>query len=100
MNEITIATLKSSPPEMVEAERSKNENVETPFSDYVRRSLEDVNKKMLDADRAIQQFTLGKNKDIHGTMIAMEKASISFELVMQIRNKLISAYDEIKRMNI
>ena len=101
MNEITITTLQPPPVSITETERSKHADVrQTPFSDYVKRSLEEVNKKMLDADRAIENFTLGKNKDIHGTMIAMEKASISFELVMQIRNKLISAYDEIKRTNI
>jgi flagellar hook-basal body complex protein FliE len=54
----------------------------------------------LDADQAVRDLATGKNQDIHNTMIAMKKAEISFELVMQIRNKLMSAYDEIRRMSI
>jgi flagellar hook-basal body complex protein FliE len=55
---------------------------------------------MVNADQAIDDLATGRNQDIHNTMISMQKAEISFELVMQIRNKLISAYDEIRRMSI
>ena len=40
------------------------------------------------------------NKDIHGTMIALEKADISMRLMLQIRNKLVSAYEEVMRMQV
>jgi len=55
---------------------------------------------MLNTDQAINDLATGKNQDIHNTMISMQKAEVSFELVLQIRNKLISAYDEIRRMSI
>ena len=48
----------------------------------------------------LNDLATGKQPDIHRTMIAMEKASISFEMLMQIRNKVISAYDKIMRMPI
>jgi flagellar hook-basal body complex protein FliE len=100
MNELTITNLQPHFP-TGEAERGKIANAGSkPFSEYIRRSLEEVNGKMLAADKAIEDFAIGKNQDIHGTMIAMQKAEISFELVMQIRNKLVSAYDEIRRMSI
>ena len=51
-------------------------------------------------NRQIEALSKGEQKDIHQTMIAMEKASLSFELMMQIRNKAIAAYDEIRRMPI
>jgi flagellar hook-basal body complex protein FliE len=73
---------------------------QSPFSDYVKQSLSEVNGQMLNADQAINDLATGKNQDIHNTMISMQKAEISFELVMQIRNKLIAAYDEIRRMSI
>ena len=41
-----------------------------------------------------------ENKDIHGTMIALEKADISMRLMLQIRNKLVSAYEEVMRMQV
>jgi flagellar hook-basal body complex protein FliE len=101
MNDLTITHLQPPPLSTVKPERDPTaETQQTPFSDYVKRSLEEVNRKMLEADKAIEDFTLGKKQDIHGTMIAMQKAEISFELVMQIRNKLVSAYDEIRRMSI
>jgi len=41
-----------------------------------------------------------ENKDIHTTMIAVEKADMTFQLMMQIRNKITSAYEEIMRMQV
>ena len=81
-------------------EKLPTETSSTPFSDFVKRSLADVNRQALGADQAINDLATGKNQDIHNTMIAMKKAEISFELMMQIRNKLMSAYDEIRRMSI
>jgi flagellar hook-basal body complex protein FliE len=47
----------------------------------------------------LKALTTGTNTDIHGTMIALEKASISFQLISQVRNKIIDAYKEIQRMS-
>ena len=47
-----------------------------------------------------QQQLTAENKDIHGTMIALEKADISMRLMLQIRNKLVSAYEEVMRMQV
>jgi flagellar hook-basal body complex protein FliE len=41
-----------------------------------------------------------ENQDIHNTMIAIEKADLSFQMMMQIRNKIINAYEEIMRMQV
>ncbi|MGD8703435.1 MAG: flagellar hook-basal body complex protein FliE [Desulfosarcina sp.] len=100
MNDLTIPKLQSILPEMEVGNKQSNEKSPTPFSDFVKRSLADVNRRALDADQAVRDLATGKNQDIHNTMIAMKKAEISFELVMQIRNKLMSAYDEIRRMSI
>jgi len=63
-------------------------------------SIDQVNRLQVAADSNINDLAMGKQTDIHRTMVAMEKASISFELLMQIRNKVISAYDRIMRMPI
>ena len=70
------------------------------FGRMLTDSLNQVNRLQVEADSSINDFATGKQTDIHRTMIAMEKASISFELLMQIRNKVISAYDRIMRMPI
>jgi flagellar hook-basal body complex protein FliE len=42
----------------------------------------------------------GESKDLHSTVIAMQKADLSFQMMMQVRNKLMQAYQEIIRMQI
>ena len=100
MNDLTIPKLQSILPEIEVGKKQPTEISPTSFSDFVKRSLADVNRQALDADQAVSDLATGKNQDIHNTMIAMKKAEISFELMMQIRNKLMSAYDEIRRMSI
>ena len=72
----------------------------SPFGKMLTDSIKQVNRLQLEADSSINDLSTGKQPDIHRTMIAMEKASISFEMLMQIRNKVISAYDKIMRMPI
>ncbi|BBO88302.1 flagellar hook-basal body complex protein FliE [Desulfosarcina ovata] len=100
MNDLTITNLQSLLPQLETSASQSKATSSAPFSSYVKQMLKETNQKMLDSDQAIEDLTTGKNTDIHNTMIAMQKAEISFELVMQIRNKLIDAYDEIKRMSI
>jgi flagellar hook-basal body complex protein FliE len=70
------------------------------FGKALQASLEQVNRLQLAADANINDLATGKQTDIHQTMIAVEKASVSFELLMQIRNKVISAYDKIMRTQV
>lgn len=57
----------------------------------------EVNRLQLQADQKVEEFATSPNKDIHGTMIALQKADISLRLFMQIRSKLTAAYQEIMR---
>ena len=70
------------------------------FSNMLARSLDDVNQLKLKADEAVDNLVAGKHKDIHATMIALEKADIAFQLLMQIRNKIISAYETVMRTQV
>lgn len=100
MNDLTLSRLQPILPQMNPAKSEPSPSSSPSFGDVVKSSLMDVNRQMLEADQAIDDLATGKNQDIHQTMISMQKAEISFELVMQIRNKLIAAYDEIRRMSI
>jgi flagellar hook-basal body complex protein FliE len=80
---------------------AKSEGVSDPkgsFGSVLNRSIETVNRIQQEADSRAAQLAAGESKDIHSTMIAMQKAEISMSLMMEVRNKLITAYDEIKRM--
>jgi len=81
---------------------SKKNNVEKTdvFSDLLKKSISEVNQLQKDADFASQELIAGNGKDIHQTMIALEKADVSFQLMMKVRNKIIAAYDEIRRMQV
>lgn len=52
------------------------------------------------SDGAIQQLATGDSKGLHEVMIAMEKSSISFQFLTQVRNKAIEAYSEMMRMQV
>jgi flagellar hook-basal body complex protein FliE len=69
------------------------------FKKILSNSIQEVNKLKTQANEAVQGMVLGKT-DIHTAMIAMEKSGISFLLMMAVRNKMISAYEEVMRMQI
>jgi len=68
------------------------------FSQIFSKSIEEVNKLQKQADKAIEKLATGEAKDIAQAMIAMEKANLSFQLMTQMRNKIVEAYEEIMRM--
>lgn len=73
-------------------------NEQQSFGQWLNKSIENVNKLQQEGDASAAKLLTGQNTDIHGTMIAMQKATISMNLMLEVRNKIISAYDEIKRM--
>ena len=70
----------------------------TSFGDMLAQSLQEVNRLHAAADEAVENLAAGKQKNIHETMIALEKADVAFQLLMQVRNKIVSAYETIMRM--
>ena len=69
------------------------------FSELLGRSIDDVNRLQTDAVRKAEAFERGApNVDIASVMVAMQKASLSFQAVTQVRNRLVSAYQDIMNM--
>jgi flagellar hook-basal body complex protein FliE len=66
------------------------------FSELVSK----VNDIQVQSDKSIQGLASGENKNLHEVMIAVEKASISFQFMSQVRNKAIEAYQEVMRMQV
>ncbi len=62
--------------------------------------MDRVSRLQVTADQAVDNLTSGRQSDLHSTMIAVEKAGIAMELAMQIRNKLLNAYETIMRQQI
>lgn len=70
------------------------------FAESLKNSINQVNDQVLNADQKMSALASGKSDDIHGTIIALEKADISIKLLSAIRNKVIAAYQEVSRMQI
>ena len=70
------------------------------FSDVLKESIQKVGEVEKTADQEVEKLAKMETKDIHNTMIALEKADITFQTMMQIRNKIINAYEEIMRMQV
>lgn len=67
------------------------------FEQAIKDAIKDVSAVQDDAEKAIENFSTGEVKDIHTVVLAMEKADMSFQTLMSVRNKLLSAYEEIMR---
>lgn len=70
------------------------------FADFLKNNLNKVNDLQREADSLTKKMIVGDNVDLHQVMIATEKAEIAMQLTLQIRNKLIEAYQELSRMQI
>jgi flagellar hook-basal body complex protein FliE len=70
------------------------------FSDMLRHSVDKVNTDQAQADTAIKDLVAGRTKNIHETMLTIERADASLKLMMQVRNKILDAYREVMRMQV
>jgi flagellar hook-basal body complex protein FliE len=72
----------------------------TSFSDLLTTSVGTVEQATRNATDAAQQFLSGSNEDLHTVAIAEQKAELTSELFLQMRNKAVSAYQEIMKMQL
>ena len=70
------------------------------FGSLLHEAIEQVNELQHQAGQEVQSLMTGEIKDIHSAMIAVQKADVSFQMMMQVRNKLVSAYQEIMKMQV
>lgn len=70
------------------------------FKDVLMKNIEEVNRLQQDAQRAVEDLATGRRDDVASVVIAQQKAKQAFELLVQVRNKMLEAYDEIKQMRV
>jgi flagellar hook-basal body complex protein FliE len=80
-------------PDIGKIKSEVQETGKTSFGDVLKDSIKE-------ADQEVQKLVTMESGDIHNTMMAIEKADLSFQMMMQIRNKIISAYEEIMRIQV
>jgi flagellar hook-basal body complex protein FliE len=70
------------------------------FMGSLKEAIGHINDAQSGASQAVDALVTGQTTNIHQTMVALQQADVSFQLMMQVRNKLVSAYEEIQRMQI
>lgn len=75
------------------------ENVED-FGTFLKDALGKVNASQLEAENLVHDFAVGQDVELHEVVLAMEKADLVLQLTIQIKNKVIEAYQELMRMQV
>ncbi len=70
------------------------------FQDVFTSAIQKVEADRQGADASVQSFLSGESEDLHTTVLATTQAELSFNMFLQTRNKVVSAYQEIMRMQI
>ena len=82
----------------LEKDKPKNDQNYPTFYEHLQSAIKDTNKAQVKADKMQTDLVTGKSQNIQETMLAATKAELSFNLMVQIRNKALAAYQEIMRM--
>lgn len=70
------------------------------FANVLKNAINEVNDYQIQSDQMTNKLIRGENVELHDVMIAAQKASITLNATVEVRNKVIDAYQEIMRMNI
>ncbi|MDR1137012.1 MAG: flagellar hook-basal body complex protein FliE [Synergistaceae bacterium] len=70
------------------------------FSDVLKQSIQKVNELQIGADNLTNRLALGEVDDISEVSVAVEKAELALRLMVQIRDKMVDAYQQIARMSV
>jgi flagellar hook-basal body complex protein FliE len=68
------------------------------FSDILKQALQEVNDASVNSEQEARNLISGNTTDMHTAILAVQKADVSFQMMMAVRSKLVSAYQEVMRM--
>ncbi|KIQ95261.1 Flagellar hook-basal body complex protein FliE [Anoxybacillus thermarum] len=87
-------------PSAVQQQAIKPAEAQRAFSQFLKEAINEVNKQQIESDLLTTKLAKGENVDLHNVMIASQKASVSLQLAIEVRNKVIEAYQEVMRMQV
>lgn len=97
---IDPALLASSTLTSVSGTVSGTEGVGGSFSAWLEQQVQATNTDIVSADTAVRQLAVGEPVNLHQVMVQLERAKLQLELVVQVRNKLLDAYQDLMKMQI
>jgi len=77
-----------------------SEKPSVSFDSILKDAVSGVNQDQLKAEKSINDYVSGKDTNLHNTLLSLEKADISFKMMMQVRGKLMEAYQQIMRTSV
>lgn len=81
-----------------ENKQEDSHDINGNFYNILKDKLDGINDKQVNAENTTEAFIKGDEQDVHNVMLATEEAKMSLELAVQVRNKLVEAYQELNRM--
>jgi flagellar hook-basal body complex protein FliE len=91
---LPTAAVPPSPPAVLPAASGPN------FQSLLRNAVDKVETATAQASAAVAGYMAGSNQELHSTILAAQNADLNFEMFMQVRNKVVSAYEEVMRMQV
>ena len=70
------------------------------FEKWFEQQLGEVNNQITDSGMELRKLAAGETDNLHHVMMSLEKAKLSFQFVLQVRNKILEAYQDVMRMQI
>lgn len=70
------------------------------FTTWLAGEVRAADSNIRDADAAVRRLALGEEQNVHTVMLSIERAQLSFEFVVQVRNRLLEAYQDVMRMQV
>ena len=95
------APVRAVSPGLVSTETIReNGGPKADFAGLLKDAIERVEGLRRNADESVMKLLAGENEEVHQTVLAVQQAELAFELFLEVRNKVVQAYQEIMRMPI
>ena len=98
MEPININLINSDLPLSLGSKPTSEPEEKTRFGALLKDAISTVNDLQQQSDLEIQKIMTGESDELHTAVVAMQKADLSFQMMMQVRNKIVQAYQEVLRM--
>ena len=95
-----MAAMQRIESQLAGTQQSSGAEKDNSFSEFLMHEIGSVNKTQMDSESLKNSFDMGENVSLAEMMIANQKATVSFQSLLQVRNKLINAYKDIMNLPI
>jgi flagellar hook-basal body complex protein FliE len=70
------------------------------FKEFLEQQIHEVNQLQQDASQATNELIAGRRSDVESVMVATQKADTAFRMLLQVRNKMMDVYEEVKQLRV